>query len=105
MYSKFNLKFDILTNDRFESAVSGNVFNEVNLCIVRLDNTRVIRDLQRYLDEVIKHLSSTDNCNVELSLEVNAETPTGFSQETVRTVSENCRTLNVSNFGFEKEEH
>ena len=37
LYSKFNLKFDILTNDRFESAVSGNVFNEVNLCIVRLD--------------------------------------------------------------------
>ena len=37
LYSKFHLKFDILTNDRFESAVSGNVFEEVNLCIVRLD--------------------------------------------------------------------
>ena len=69
---------------------------------VRLDNTRVIRDLQRYLDEVIKHISTTDNCNMELSLEVNAETTTGFSQETVRTVSENCRTLNVTNFGFDK---
>ena len=37
LYSKFHLKFEILTNDRFESAVSGNVFEEVNLCIVRLD--------------------------------------------------------------------
>ena len=37
LYSKFHLKFDILTNNRFESAVSGNVFDEVNLCIVRLD--------------------------------------------------------------------
>lgn len=37
LYSKFHLKFDILTNDRFESSVSGNVFDEVNLCIVRLD--------------------------------------------------------------------
>ncbi len=37
LYSKFHLKFDILTNDRFESAVSGNVFDEVNLCIARLD--------------------------------------------------------------------
>lgn len=37
LYSKFHLKFDILTNDRFESAVSGNVFDEANLCIVRLD--------------------------------------------------------------------
>ena len=60
------------------------------------------RDKQKYLDEVIKHISATDNCNVELSLEVNAETTTGFSQETVRAVSENCRTLRVQNFGFEK---
>lgn len=37
LYNKFHLKFDILTNDRFESAVSGNVFAESNLCIVRLD--------------------------------------------------------------------
>ena len=27
LYSKFHLKFDILTNNRFESAVSGNVFD------------------------------------------------------------------------------
>ena len=37
LYNKFHLKFDILTNDRFESAVSGNVFAETNLCIARLD--------------------------------------------------------------------
>lgn len=37
LYSKFNLKFEILTNDRLESAVSGNIFEEVNLCIARLD--------------------------------------------------------------------
>ena len=68
---------------------------------VKLDNTRVGRDLQRYLDEVISHLSNTDNCEVELTLEVSAHTPDGFSQGTVRTVSENCRTLHVDNFGFE----
>ncbi len=37
LYSKFRLKFEILTNDRFESAVSGNAFAETNFCIVRLD--------------------------------------------------------------------
>ncbi len=37
LYSKFHLKFEILTNDRIESAVTGNVFTETNLCIVRLD--------------------------------------------------------------------
>lgn len=37
LYSKFNLRFEILTNDRIESAVSGNIFTEINYCIVRLD--------------------------------------------------------------------
>ncbi len=69
---------------------------------VKLDNTRVIRDLQKYLDEVITHLSTVDNCEVELSLEVNAQATDGFPQSTVRTISENCRTLRVENFGFEK---
>ena len=69
---------------------------------VKLDNTRVIRDLQKYLDEVITHLSTTDNCEVELSLEVSANAPDGFTPETVRTVSENCRTLRVDSFGFDK---
>lgn len=69
---------------------------------VKLDNTRVIRDLQKYLDEVITHLSSVEECEVELSLEVSAHTVGGFPQETVRIVSENCRTLRVDNFGFEK---
>ena len=69
---------------------------------VKLDNTRVIRDLQKYLDEVITHLSTTDNCEVELSLEVSANAHDGFTPETVRTVSENCRTLRVDSFGFDK---
>ena len=37
LYSKFHLKFEILTNDRIESAVTGNIFAEANLCIARLD--------------------------------------------------------------------
>ena len=69
---------------------------------VKLDNTRVIRELQKYLDEVITHLSTVDGCDVELSLEVSAHAADGFPQGTVRTVSENCRTLRVENFGFEK---
>lgn len=69
---------------------------------VKLDNTRVIRDLQKYLDEVINHLSSVDNCTVELSLEVSANAKDGFPPGTVRTVSENCRTLRIDNFGFDK---
>lgn len=49
LYSKFHLKFEILTNDRFEAAVSGNVFEEVNLCIVRLDKLARNESLQEKL--------------------------------------------------------
>lgn len=37
LYSKFHIRFEILTNDRMESAVSGNIFSEVDFCIARLD--------------------------------------------------------------------
>ena len=37
LYQKFHLRFEILTNDRLESAVTGNVFTEMNFCIARLD--------------------------------------------------------------------
>ena len=37
LYSKFHLRFEILTNDRMESAVTGNIFTEENLCLVRMD--------------------------------------------------------------------
>ncbi len=37
LYEKFHLHFEILTNDRIEAAVSGNVFSEINYCIARLD--------------------------------------------------------------------
>lgn len=37
LFRKFNLKFEILTNDRIEAAVTGNAFAEMNMCIARLD--------------------------------------------------------------------
>lgn len=49
LYSKFHLRFEILTNDRMESAVTGNVFNEVDLCICRLDKLARNEELQEKL--------------------------------------------------------
>ena len=37
LYTRFQLPFDILTNDRLESARTGNVFSEAPLLIARLD--------------------------------------------------------------------
>ncbi len=49
LFRKFNLRFEILTNDRIESAVTGNVFAEANLCIARLDKLSRNEDLQNKL--------------------------------------------------------
>lgn len=44
---------------------------------------------------------SVDGANVELKLEVEVEALGGIPSTTVRTVSENCRTLKVTDFGFD----
>ena len=52
LYSKFHLRFEILTNDRIETAVNGNVFSEMNLCIARLDKLSRNEALQEKLKAV-----------------------------------------------------
>lgn len=67
----------------------------------KLDNTRVNRDINNLVSEIIQHLMAVDGANVELKLEVEVEAPDGIPSTTVRIVSENCRTLKVTDFGFD----
>jgi hypothetical protein len=67
-----------------------------------LDTTRINRDVQKYVEEIIQHLTSVDGARVTVSLEVQADSAEGFTQQTVRTISENCRTLRVRDSGFEE---
>jgi superfamily II DNA or RNA helicase len=46
LYRRFNLPFDILTNDKLESARGGNWFLETNLVIARLDKLARNEDVQ-----------------------------------------------------------
>lgn len=66
-----------------------------------LDTTRINRDVQKYVEEIIQHLTSVDGARVKVSIEVEAESTDGFTQQTVRTISENCRTMRVRDSGFE----
>ncbi|MCC8151343.1 MAG: DUF499 domain-containing protein [Lachnospiraceae bacterium] len=68
---------------------------------VKLDNTRMSRDIYNYWQEVIQHLTAVDGADVEMKLEVEVTAPKGIPSATVRTVSENCRTLKITDFGFE----
>ena len=67
---------------------------------VTLDNTRVVRNVGNLMDEVINHLMNVDGAKVEIRLLVDANMPDGTPVPTVRTVTENCRTLHVEDFGF-----
>ena len=67
----------------------------------QLDNTRIGRDVQRLVEEVISHITTVDGAQVEVTLEVNAKSTDGLTRQVVRTVSENCRTLRVQSFGFD----
>lgn len=70
---------------------------------VTLDTTRVGRDASRIADEVIAHLSGLVGAKVTVTLEVEAEIPSGAPDHVVRVVTENSRTLNFTSQGFEKE--
>jgi len=70
---------------------------------VTLDTTRVGRDASRIADEVIAHLSGLVGAKVTVTIEVEAEIPSGAPDHVVRVVTENSRTLNFTSQGFEKE--
>ena len=70
---------------------------------VTLDVTRVGRDASRIADEVIAHLAGLVGAVVTVTLEVEAEIPSGAPDHVVRTVTENSRTLKFTSQEFEKE--
>ena len=49
LWRKFGLKFTILTNEVLESSATGNAFDDVNLCIGRLDKLARNDDIQKKL--------------------------------------------------------
>lgn len=70
---------------------------------VLLDPARVGRDASRVADEVIAHLSALVGSEVRVTLDIEAEIPSGAPEHVVRTVTENSRTLRFTSHGFEKD--
>ena len=70
---------------------------------VTLDATRVGRDASQIADEVIAHLAGLVGAKVTVTLEIEAEIPSGAPDHVVRTVTENSRTLKFFSQGFERE--
>ena len=70
---------------------------------VPLDALRAGRDAGRVAEEVIAHLAGLDGAKVNVTLEIEAEFPDGFPDAVRRAVTENGRTLNFTDHGFEHE--
>ena len=67
---------------------------------VELSHDKAVRQVGTLAEEVLDHLAKP-GARVVLRLEVEADNPAGFDDTARRVVSENCRTLNVRDFGFE----
>ena len=70
---------------------------------VRVDSARVGRDAGRIADEVIAHLAGQVGAEVTVTIVIEARLPNGTTDQLVRTVTENSRTLKFDSQGFEKE--
>ena len=70
---------------------------------ISLDPQRVNREMATIVEEIIQRLTSLTGTDVEITLEISAERPSGFDDSTVRTINENSRTLKFKSHGFEGE--
>ena len=69
---------------------------------VNIDPTRLGRDAATIATEIVQHLAAKLGTNVEVTLHIDAEIPEGADEATVRTITENCRTLRFDQgSGFE----
>ena len=71
---------------------------------VRLDAARVGRDASQIAEELIAHLIGLVGADVTVTLDIEARLPDGATEQVVRTVTENGRTLKFElGSGFERE--
>ena len=68
----------------------------------KIDATRLSRDVDLIAGSVVQHLAGLLDANVMITIEIEAEIPSGAPDNVVRTVTENCRTLKFESSGFEE---
>jgi hypothetical protein len=66
-----------------------------------LNATRLSRDVDAIATSVVQHLAGLLDAKVKITLEIEADMPSGAPENVVRTVTENCRTLKFDSQGFE----
>ncbi len=69
---------------------------------VEIDPDRAGRDMGRVAEEVLQHLTTLPGGKVTVTVDIQAELPSGVSDDIRRAVDENCRTLRFKSQGFEE---
>ena len=69
----------------------------------KIDATRLSRDVDVIASSVVQHLAGLLDAKVKITIEIEAEIPSGAPENVVRTVTENCRTLKFESSGFEEQ--
>lgn len=69
---------------------------------IQVDESRIGRDAGRIAEEVVQHLADLPGATVEVTMHVQVHIPDGASEQVVRTVTENCKTLKFKSHGFEE---
>jgi hypothetical protein len=69
----------------------------------KIDATRLSRDVDVIASSVVQHLAGLLGAKVTITVEIEAEIPSGAPDNVVRTVTENCRTLKFENSGFDED--
>jgi predicted AAA+ superfamily ATPase len=90
-------------NDRTEAGTAEPRLKKRYYGSVELDPQKIGYHAGQIGNEIIAHLLSLDNAMVRVTLEIAVDLPNGAPENTVRTVTENSRTLKFTSYGFEVE--
>lgn len=71
--------------------------------VYEVDPERYSRDLNRLSQEILQHLSSIDDIDLDITIEIHAAVKVGFSADKIRVILENARSLKFKNSSFEGE--
>jgi predicted component of type VI protein secretion system len=67
---------------------------------VSLDAKHINGDLDKIAQEIVKRLAGLEGCDVKVSVEIEAQTPGSFDEETRRSISESTQKLKFSKSDF-----
>lgn len=71
--------------------------------VYEADPERYSRDFNRLSQEVLQHLGSIDGVELDITIEIQAKVPEGFSPEKIRVILENAKALKFNQSSFEED--